>query len=60
MLWSIAIRHANDLLAKLEITIRDAIDQASSMFQVEGNSEKSGNKSDLIKGIEEHKAKTMQ
>ena len=36
---SIAMRHANNLLAKLGFTIRGAIDQASSMFQVEGNSE---------------------
>ena len=29
---SIAMRHANNLLAKLDFTIRGAIDQASSMF----------------------------
>ena len=32
---SIAMRHANNLLAKLHFTIRGAINQASSMFQVE-------------------------
>ena len=36
---SIAMKDANQLLAKMDFTIRGAIDQASSMFLMEGSSE---------------------
>ena len=36
---SIAMKYANQLLAKIDFTVRGAIDQASSMFQMEGSSQ---------------------